>query len=467
MDEAVAEVEKYAQMPALKEQLRKVQPLVSAYTAEAQAAVKQVFLNRQAANAVLGNVNERYRALEPELAKLGDLIEKDVAEAQAVELATAASSQRTIWVTMLIALVALLAAAGWLVRSMTRPLTQTIQVLEAVARGDLRQQVELSSDIEFAQMGTALNQSVNSMQATLRSIKQAASELAGSASDLMLVSQTMNTNADATSAQVTVVSAAAEQVSSNVQTAAAGAEEMSASIQEIARNVTQASQISTQAVEAAQVTDQLVSRLGESSHEIGQVIKVITSIAEQTNLLALNATIEAARAGEAGKGFAVVANEVKDLAKETSQATVEIGRKISGIQTDTTEAVGAIRRINEIIGQVSDLQTAIAGAVEEQSVATNQISQNIAEAASGSTGIARNLHEEAQSIQIINTGARDAATAATEFARLAQHLQNLIGQFQITDGASAPASNGGGQGAASQAAPSYRAGALTPLLAEH
>ncbi len=100
--------------------------------------------------------------------------------------------------------------------------------------------------------------------------------------------------------------------------------------------------VATSAVRVAETTTATVSKFGDSSTEIGQVIKVITSIAQQTNLLALNATIEAARAGEAGKGFAVVANEVKELAKETAKATEDISRKIEAIQTDTKAAVEAI-----------------------------------------------------------------------------------------------------------------------------
>ena len=138
---------------------------------------------------------------------------------------------------------------------------------------------------------------------------------------------------------------------------------------------------------------------GDSSSEIGNVIKTITSIAEQTNLLALNATIEAARAGEAGKGFAVVANEVKELAKETAKATDDIREKIQGIQTDTTEAVEAIAEITMTINEINDIQTTIASAVEEQSVTTAEIGRTMTEAARGSAEIAQNITGVAEAAQ--------------------------------------------------------------------
>jgi hypothetical protein len=139
-----------------------------------------------------------------------------------------------------------------------------------------------------------------------------------------------------------------------------------------------------------------VAKLGESSQQIGKVIEVITSIAEQTNLLALNATIEAARAGEAGKGFAVVAGEVKELAKETAKATEEIGSRIAAIQEDTSDAVGAIGEIEQVIARIADMQTTIASAVEEQTATTNEIGRNVAEAARGSAEIAENIVSVAQ-----------------------------------------------------------------------
>ena len=173
-----------------------------------------------------------------------------------------------------------------------------------------------------------------------------------------------------------------------------------------------------------------MTKLGESSTEIGKVIKVITSIAQQTNLLALNATIEAARAGEAGKGFAVVANEVKELAKQTARATEDIGHKIETIQADTKGAVDAIGQISSIINQINDIQSTIASAVEQQTATTYEISRSVNEAAVGSREIAENVLSVAQAARGASDGASHTKRAADELAIIAVELQNLLKKLQ-------------------------------------
>jgi methyl-accepting chemotaxis protein len=118
--------------------------------------------------------------------------------------------------------------------------------------------------------------------------------------------------------------AAMEESATNVTMVTTSSEEMSATIGEIAQNAEKARTISDQAVSKATDTSGQMDGLGRAAQGIGKVVETITEISEQVNLLALNATIEAARAGEAGKGFAVVANEIKELAKQTSEATLEI-----------------------------------------------------------------------------------------------------------------------------------------------
>jgi methyl-accepting chemotaxis protein len=174
-----------------------------------------------------------------------------------------------------------------------------------------------------------------------------------------------------------------------------------------------------------------VSKLGASSGEIGEVLKVITAIAEQTNLLALNATIEAARAGEAGKGFAVVANEVKELAKETAAATEDIGQKIVAIQGDAQAAVGAIDEISTVIARISDIQNTIASAVEEQTATTNEITRHVTEAATGANEIAASITGVAQAAHDTSSGAASTQVSARDLAELADELNRSVMRFVV------------------------------------
>ncbi|HBE20611.1 MAG TPA: chemotaxis protein, partial [Cyanobacteria bacterium UBA11367] len=213
-----------------------------------------------------------------------------------------------------------------------------------------------------------LTENVNLMAATLtnqvKRIAEVAIAIADASAKLITESDSLAAAAAETSAQAASVSSAAEEVSVNTQSVATGIEEMNASIREIARNAADAATVATSAVKMAETTNETIAKLGISSSEIGNIVKVITSIAQQTNLLALNATIEAARAGEAGKGFAVVANEVKELAKQTANATEDISKKVEGIQGNTKNSIDAIAQITAIINQINDFQNTIASAVE-------------------------------------------------------------------------------------------------------
>jgi methyl-accepting chemotaxis protein len=306
---------------------------------------------------------------------------------------------------------------------------QMLAVVSAAAEGDLTLDVTVSGDDAIGQMGEGLARLLQDLRTSVAAIAQNADSLASAAEELNAVSEQMGVNAGETSSQANVVSAASEQVSANVETVATGAEEMTASIKEIAKNATEAAKVAGQAVEVATETNTTVAKLGESSAEIGQIIKVITGIAQQTNLLALNATIEAARAGEAGKGFAVVANEVKELAKETAKATEDISQKIEAIQGDTGGAVDAIAQISSIIDQISDFQNTIATAVEEQAATTSEIARNVSVANRVSAEIAENISGGAAAAESTASGANDSQRASAELARMAAELQQLVGRF--------------------------------------
>jgi methyl-accepting chemotaxis protein len=315
-------------------------------------------------------------------------------------------------------------------RGIVGPLGKAVAGLRALAAKDLTSNVEVDTADETRAMADSLNEATASLRAALGTIAGSSETLAASSEQLMATSTEMGANAEETSAQSGLVSAAGEQVSASVGSVATAVEEMSASIREIAQNAAEASEVANEAVAAAETSSANVTRLGEASIEIGDVVRTITSIAEQTNLLALNATIEAARAGESGKGFAVVANEVKELANETARATSDIAARVEAIQGDTSAAVDSISRINEIIHRIADIQTTIASAVEEQAATTNEIGRNISEAATGTGEIANNIAGVAHAASSTAEAVGSAQSATSELARLATELQSLVGEFR-------------------------------------
>ena len=211
------------------------------------------------------------------------------------------------------------------------------------------------------------------------------------------------------------VAAASAQTSANVEGVAAASEQLASTVTEISRQVQESTTIASQAVGQAARTNDQVNALSESADRIGDVINLISTIAGQTNLLALNATIEAARAGDAGKGFAVVAQEVKALAAQTAKATHEIASQIAGMQSATSEAVGAIREITSTINKISEISGAIAAAVEQQGVTTQEISRNVTEAAKGTS-------EVASSITDVSNGASHTGSASSQVLASAKQL---------------------------------------------
>jgi methyl-accepting chemotaxis protein len=355
---------------------------------------------------------------------------------KAAELQRKAQSEQLFFLGLLVCILAVTLGVSWFIaRLIAVPLRRTALALRDVAEGegDLTRRLQVESRDEVGEVALWFNVFIEKIQRTIQHIGQTTQTLAGASEELTAVSQQMSASSEETAAQAGVVSAASEQVSRNIQTVTASAEEMAASIKEIAKNASEAARVTAQAVQMTEGTNTTITKLGESSAEVGEVIKVITSIAEQTNLLALNATIEAARAGEAGKGFAVVANEVKELAKQTAEATENISHKIGAIQSDAQDAVGAIGRISGIINQINDIASTIASAVEEQSVTTAEMGRNVEEASKGGAEIAQNIGGVAQAAQSTASGATETQASAQELARMAVELRHLVSQFKYDE----------------------------------
>jgi methyl-accepting chemotaxis protein len=326
-----------------------------------------------------------------------------------------------------------LSVMGLLIRrAVNRSVNQTGQILvvvEAAGRGDLTQTITVTGQDEIGRMGVGLRDFLHDLRRSIGGIGLTAQTLASSSETLLTLSGEMAGTAEDAARLNGSVSGIAAQVSADVATVAAGADQMGAAIDGIARNASHAATVAATAVRVATDTNETVTKLSVSSGEIGDVVRMISSIAEQTNLLALNATIEAARAGAAGKGFAVVAGEVKNLAQETAQATAEITRRIEAIQHESRAAVGAIGQIGQIVAEISDTQTTIAAAVEEQTATTAEMARGVTRAAIGSAEIADGLTAASRASASTTDGVAKTEDAARDLASLAIELRRLVGTF--------------------------------------
>lgn len=271
---------------------------------------------------------------------------------------------------------------------------------------------------------------VTELRKVIIALESMAGGLATSATQLTSMATQMSENAKRTSQDSEYATGISSEVASGVQIVATNTEEMVASIKEISRSANESAQMSRDTLNNALETNKTIAKLGASSQEIGNVIKVISSIAQQTNLLALNATIEAARAGDAGKGFAVVANEVKELAKQTAKATEDITNKISAIQKDSTAAVEAISEISSSIEKLNSLSGAIAASVEEQTATTNEVSRVVVQSSKGVENIATSVRAVSSAAEVNMSASAETLNSAKGLTDSAEELRSLIRKIQ-------------------------------------
>ena len=385
-------------------------------------------------------------------------------EADAAEMAKEADAmaRRGILITIVCLVVGVVLAIGLglvLTRLITRPLFKGVELAKAMAAGDLTRTMDVDQEDEIGVLAKALNEMVANLRQMFGDISQGVIRVDESSVQLAAISNQMASGAGSTAARSGQVAAAAEQMSANqssiaaameeasvnVNMVAAAAEEMSATINEIARNSANAQAITGEAVSHSQKASARVDELGRAADEINKVTETITEISEQTNLLALNATIEAARAGEAGKGFAVVANEIKDLAKQTAEATLDIKTKIQGIQEATGVTVGEISEISTIIADIDKIVTTIAATVEEQTATTREISQNVQQASQGIGEVNENVTQSstvsaeiAADIAKVNDSATEMSGAGNQvkdsaeaLSGIAEQLKEMVAGFRI------------------------------------
>jgi methyl-accepting chemotaxis protein len=365
---------------------------------------------------------------------LENLVKIEAGASESQVNAGASRASQTITVTVTIVVIAVLAAAALAVmiaRSISRPLSETVSVLDGLAQGRLDRTVTVRDRSDVGRMGAALNASIGKIREVVGNIAESSRVLSASSEELLSVSASVSSSSEESSAQAQVVSAAAEEISRAISTVAAGGDQMGSAIREIAGSASQATEVAGRAATTAHQANATIAQLGESSEEIGKVVRMITSIAEQTNLLALNATIEAARAGEAGKGFAVVANEVKELAQAAARASEDVSARVATTQADVQQAVLAINEITTVVQQINDIQVVISSAVEEQSATTSEMVRNVTEVATGSAEIAANVTGIATASAETTTSAVRTSDAASELSRIAAELNREVGAFTL------------------------------------
>jgi len=344
-------------------------------------------------------------------------------------------------------------------RAIARPMQDGVNFAMKLSEGDFTHTLDVKQKDEIGVLAKALNHMVVNLGKIFEELASGVDTLSSSSTELSTISQQMALGAKQTSAKSNDVTAAAEQMSAsmasvasaseqtstNVSMVSTAAEEISATISEIAQNSEKARLITGKAVSEAENALTTIHKLGKSALEIGKVTSTINEISEQTNLLALNATIEAARAGEAGRGFAVVANEIKELAKQTAEATEEIKNKIEGIQSSTKGTVEQIEQISNIINDVNGIVATIATAVEEQSVTTKEIAHNVVQASQGIQEVNENVNQSstaaneiAKDISEVNRASIEMSEnssqvnlSAEELSKLAEKLRKIAGNFKV------------------------------------
>ena len=438
-----------------RESLRQANQLLEEYT----ALVIRISTDFQERSDLVASMKDIGSKLNDATHAFTRSFEKDSRDLKQQQETTASLTKLKIATASITALVVSILVATLLTRSLLFWAGKATRFTEKLASGDFTETLDCDIHDEIGQMIRALSTMGEHLRKGFVEIKQGADSLASATTELSAISSQLESNADQSSHIADSVAAASEQTSHNMATVASSVDEMSANIQsvataseemtstinEIAHNADKARKITQQAVSKVQITSTQMNQLGAAARLIGTITDTIKNISSQTNLLALNATIEAASAGEAGKGFAVVANEIKELSRQTAQATEQIASSIANIQGATSTSIGEIEAIVAIIADIDEITTMIASAVEEQSNTTKEIAVSVTQTADGVNEVNRNVAEVntvsgdvAKDIHKVNQTSREIASAATqlnasanELSSFAERLSAITGQYKI------------------------------------
>ncbi len=335
-----------------------------------------------------------------------------------------------------------------LLRSLVlKPIFEMASISKDIAQGegDLTKRVPVHGKDEISVLGGYFNQFIEKLQAMIGKVAHVTDKVASASVELSATAEEISKGTDSLTSRASQTAAAVEEMNATVSQVAQNSGKAATLAQETVKTAKDGGSVMSDTIsgmqqlsDAVSSSATIISELGKSSDQIGEIVRVIEDIADQTNLLALNAAIEAARAGEQGRGFAVVADEVRKLAERTTKATKEIGDMIRQIQQDTRGAVEsmqegtvkvtsgvdlvnrtgeALARIVEMVSESADMIRQIAVASEEQSVATQQIANDI-------ENVAKVTKESA-------SGANESAKASHDLSQLATELQGIVGSFKL------------------------------------
>ena len=409
--------------PDVKAVIAATQPQVKQYT-EAASRVMDLTAKGAMAAGAMPEFNRLFAELEKQMALQVQAIDKDVMALSGRSSQVVAQATMLVGTALLVSIVLLVLAALWLARHLGRPMAYAVQIADQLAEGDLSQPVRPVGNDETLQLLNAMARMQSNLSGIVRSVKANAENVAIASAEIA------QGNHD--------LSARTEHQASALEQTAASMEELRATVAHNDQNAKQANQLamgsSSVAMQGGDVVGQVVVTMhgiNDSSKKISDIIGVIDGIAFQTNILALNAAVEAARAGEQGRGFAVVASEVRSLAGRSADAAKQIktliGTSVQRVEqgrvladragTTMAEVVGSIRRVTDIMGEIS-------ASSSEQSSGVAQVSEAVAQ-------IDQVTQQNAALVEQM-------AAAASSLRAQAQELVQTVSVFRLNDSDAAP-----------------------------